>query len=458
MLRLQESPDDADEIELGWQAGDRWWQSESRFNRRLSERLVTRNGGEIARDEGLLRFMWTGANLESARNRAAEDLAQEFRRLAKRGGRLHVMAHSHGGNVVRRAVELVQRDPTTLAAIGSITTFGTPFFTYRRSGGLLQAGGLVAAWAALLLVLTGSMGAGHGPLIWLLGGATAFLIFMVQGPTIASLWRLASNLVSRAGATDVAAKPAWRNYFSAKDEAIGLLASFNTDVSLMRGMAREPSGGEVVLLLAVGFGVLTVAVIYGMRVSTWLKATLALPADPHGWSAPAIGAGAIQYLTFVASLAIAAAACVLGGRAYSSLRQRALRALDALITGRLRVVAYGNDIGAAIAGVATHPWPGSEAAAIPLPAAVERAIEAHVAQNTSGLWARLREGLAPGAPFASQDLRTLVQRTLTWNELAHTVYARVDDMIDQMAADLVATGDWRWRASGSTGDRARASF
>src|SRR6476660_7585692 len=68
---------------------------------------------------------------------------------------------------------------------------------------------------------------------------------------------------------------------------------------------------------------------------------------------------------------------------------------------------------------------------------------AHIAENTAGLWARLRQQLAPETPLASQDLLRLVRDTLTSNELAHSVYWQVDAVIDQVAEDLVATGDWR---------------
>jgi hypothetical protein len=396
-----------EEVEGSWQIGDRWYQTDSLFSRRISDRLVTRSGADLTREGGVLRFRWTGVNSELRRNDAAEELAGELRKLAERGRRLHIIAHSHGGNVVRRAVDLLKRNDATLAAITSVTTFGTPFFRYSRPSRLLQAS-ISAAWP-ILLIAAMMWGLFKGGPYLLMAGAGLYLLYSQFREF---WWRDKGVRSYRSARADRA--PTWRNHYSTKDEAISLLASFNTDVSFMREAAKGLLAFELNGLLALGMGLFYAMVGHDARHRVWVLGGVA--------------AGVICYVI---------------------LRSSVPRALDAIITHRLRVLAYGNDVGAGIVGVVTYPWPGRETAAVPLPASVEAAIEAHIARNTSGLWARLREGLAPGLPIASQDLKDLVQKTLTWDELAHTVYPRVDDMIDLLAEDLVATGDWAWREAGA---------
>ena len=73
-------------------------------------------------------FCWTGQNAWIDRTRAAEELARSVNLLQTDGWRVHVIAHSHGGNVAVAALpELTatKENPTGLS--GTMTTLGTPF-------------------------------------------------------------------------------------------------------------------------------------------------------------------------------------------------------------------------------------------------------------------------------------------------------------------------------------------
>jgi uncharacterized membrane protein len=77
---------------------------------------------------------WPGANNWVARTSAGAKLADYVASLQKQGWRCHILAHSHGGNVV---VEALPQIPQILAKaeshklLGTITTLGTPFIDIR---------------------------------------------------------------------------------------------------------------------------------------------------------------------------------------------------------------------------------------------------------------------------------------------------------------------------------------
>ena len=70
-------------------------------------------------------FSWSGENAWVDRTRAASNLAAEIDKLQIDGWRCHVVAHSHGGNVVMEALPHLQTIAGTPGLTG--TTLGTPF-------------------------------------------------------------------------------------------------------------------------------------------------------------------------------------------------------------------------------------------------------------------------------------------------------------------------------------------
>jgi hypothetical protein len=72
-------------------------------------------------------FAWTGANRESDRLAAGHALEDTLRWFEKTQIRYHLVAHSHGGNVVLRALKVLPRDPKNL---GTVIFLGTPFLDF----------------------------------------------------------------------------------------------------------------------------------------------------------------------------------------------------------------------------------------------------------------------------------------------------------------------------------------
>jgi hypothetical protein len=77
-------------------------------------------------DEGHQFFQWSGENSWVARTSAASALGDYVERLQNEGWRCHIVAHSHGGNVVSEALPKIMTAELG-GSSGKIVTLGTPF-------------------------------------------------------------------------------------------------------------------------------------------------------------------------------------------------------------------------------------------------------------------------------------------------------------------------------------------
>jgi hypothetical protein len=88
----------------------RWWQSESRFASTLNARIaeLAKALGQSEPQVEWHRFSWDGANSKEARHIAGHRLFTYLRKLAEQAeaadAEIHVIAHSHGGNVLLEAL------------------------------------------------------------------------------------------------------------------------------------------------------------------------------------------------------------------------------------------------------------------------------------------------------------------------------------------------------------------
>jgi hypothetical protein len=88
--------------------------------------------GSVARcwahcTEGNPMFQWSGENSWIARTRAARALADYVAKLRGEGWSCHIVAHSHGGNIVAEALPQIIAAPSPNKSLGVIVTLGTPF-------------------------------------------------------------------------------------------------------------------------------------------------------------------------------------------------------------------------------------------------------------------------------------------------------------------------------------------
>lgn len=148
--------------------GARWWQLRSGLNGWLRGKLPPNvtfpKAGEL--------FRWSGENSERERRLGGLAFLKYIEELERRGLRYHVLAHSHGGNVVLEALRehclKVERGrspaPEGLPGLRSLITVGTPFMHYRRKPLLLAFPGLASAMMTLYVIGTmatiGALGLG----------------------------------------------------------------------------------------------------------------------------------------------------------------------------------------------------------------------------------------------------------------------------------------------------------
>ncbi len=130
--------------------GEKWFQRGSQFSQRLLQHLSAQGiTGEI------IPHLWSGANSAWDRERGANKLANRLRGLYKRYDTIHVVGHSHGGNVANDAAVLLKwglRRNAEREKFDSLTTVGTPFFNV-RTGWLQKFAGIlfqILAWGSAI--------------------------------------------------------------------------------------------------------------------------------------------------------------------------------------------------------------------------------------------------------------------------------------------------------------------
>jgi hypothetical protein len=101
-----------------------WWRPGSKFCSTLDaalERMACRARcwapTRFVLDDRPPIFAWTGANRESERRTGSDALADLIGWLEKTRTVYHIVAHSHGGNVVLGALRQVPKDPEHLGAV-----------------------------------------------------------------------------------------------------------------------------------------------------------------------------------------------------------------------------------------------------------------------------------------------------------------------------------------------------
>jgi hypothetical protein len=154
-------------------AVSRWYQwaegvPATEFITKLNDALQKR--GSAARcwahcsqaDQG---FHWSGENSWIDRTRAASELGNYVLKLRKEGWLCHIVAHSHGGNVVLEALPQITTALPSSACIGKIVTLGTPFMDtmspilqrIRRNQNLQSGLSRAFLWLVIGYFITGFM-------------------------------------------------------------------------------------------------------------------------------------------------------------------------------------------------------------------------------------------------------------------------------------------------------------
>lgn len=335
----------------------KWWEAHSAFSSAVAERL-----GRHSVDFKFIEFAWSGANSDRARTAAAVALAKTLKKLTLDGcDNLHIVAHSHGGNVVEEAIARLNRFSlvdwmrrrSIRPQIRTVVSVGTPFFKtsiplIRRIsiGGLLLAvpGIFTFALAGINAVENPPFGPGAPT-----GGSIVIswaMIFSVPFLSLISLIffaRQAIDVIERSFPRRLVV-PSWLAIHHTSDEAISLLKfserqniKFFESKTVRLALVRAV---ETFSILLFSFGVLAGAGVFFIqaffqgftsdnRFLPMMPATIAAYAFPILWLVAAILG------TFLSPLL-----AMLGNR---------------LLNGRLQSLAYGQDFQHAISEIQEKP-------------------------------------------------------------------------------------------------------
>jgi hypothetical protein len=131
-------------------------------------------------------FQWSGDNSWIARTRAAGAVADYVAKLQGEGWRCHIVAHSHGGNVVVEALPQIIAAPSPNGSPGIIVTLGSPFMDTMSP--VLKRAALarrivdLTSWIAFALIVTALAGLAYFSGGWLRYSAMFAALLLVALP------------------------------------------------------------------------------------------------------------------------------------------------------------------------------------------------------------------------------------------------------------------------------------
>lgn len=458
--------------------GPKWFQRGSTFTERLVKRLASH--GIVA---DIHPHLWSGANSAKGRELGSEKLARDLKRTAKDYAGVHVLGHSHGGNVANDAATMISwRRSKKKQKIDSITTVGTPFFKAELSASE-SLGGVIFLIISVVSVLT----------ILLFGVALVALMVEARGAennvqeVIKTLEASGRAFTDQQVAEMVAARAAEQK--STVDSArialpvmaIGALPLFFIFPIALQGLRRimrlraKKNGDAALFSLwhpndeAIAFlqrvetlpvqpfpkgslwrGSRTAGIVWGVRaiiavVLGGLLMTIlgwaGVPA-PGGWSyfdeKTLTGMGGwIMLSGLVAAPLLFAIAYALARVFGGLLPEWALRGyLNGAISGIVKGMAFGQDGDERIGNVSTtsHTYGVKEHV---LDGDVAHRMQAAASESAGKLIERYRWALFTVGPDTNASMDALATDAMTWDSLIHTTYFDQPEIAD-LIGDYIA--------------------
>jgi len=430
--------------------GEKWFQRGSAFSERLKRDLAAQGI-----ESEIVPHLWSGANSAWERERGANRLAALIRRLRGRYAGVHIIGHSHGGNVANDAAVLLKwglRRHAKNERFDSLITVGTPFFDV-RTGWIQAVAGflfLVIAWgSAVAFPLTAlawlyeifqgdAQQRGASFMLWL-------LYLAVIGPSVLFMLNMSRQGIRRilrprrGGKTKTQIFSLWHE----NDEAISFLQRVE-ELPLEpfpRGSLFRGSRG-----MAVSLGVLAVIaialanpIIYGSNLADFLHINTAI--DPttgqleQATSANVIAASIIGVLL---APAIFTAFYILYRFVVGGAQEIGARgSMNRFVAGVLRGVAYGRDGDQVLCNISpqshTH---ATEEHKITGECAVRMQAGAHDAAGK--LIDKYRWALFSVGGDSSASLTSLTTDAMTWDSLIHTTYFDQPEVAEVIGAYITA--------------------
>ncbi|MBY0565293.1 MAG: hypothetical protein K2P58_14060 [Hyphomonadaceae bacterium] len=416
--------------------GPKWFQRGSSFVQALSAKLAA-----SGLDVDIHPHLWSGANSAAERERGAERLAPLLKRLGGQYESVHVIGHSHGGNVANEAalhlrwgMKRRKNEP-----MHSLITVGTPFLALRA--GFLQtlAGMLFLAltWGSIVAVPVLALGA------WVNGDLTENVAGFLVLIAIVGLCSLFMLSMSRRGARRilrprkaVATERPMYAIWHENDEAISFLRRVEElpiepfpEGALFRGSRSA----------AISWGVFAVIVVSLILPSLYAVGWF----DAFGVDTTAsAGRGVDIFASIMLGLLIAPIVFVavylgyrfiVGGVAEIGVR----RPVNGWVGGVLRGIAMGRDGDQFLGQVSTESHT-HQTESRKLEGEVVQRMQAAAAASADKLIDKYRWSLFTVGADSNAPLTDLATDAMTWDSLIHTTYFDQPEVVDLIAAHIVA--------------------
>ena len=421
--------------------GPKWFQRTSTFTEQLKARLAVKG---FAAD--IVPLHWTGENSARAREDAADALADKVKSLQRAyGDQIHVVAHSHGGNVASEAAGHLRwgRRPGK-ERLASLTTVGTPFFKVRTGAAERAAAyaflGLslvcslifvISLIAVAILAADGDVTISDGslPVISVICLATAVALYYMTRLSFQG-YRRVTRPVKQAE-TDDAVHAVWHP----NDEAIAFLQKVEAMpiAPFARGAwwRQSRQGGitwGVRAVLVIGLLGLVLC-IPGLASADQSGFLLGLAAAFDSADEPEFAGFFILLLSPIAFVVVYALYRLLFGVAPDALvRPGANRAVESALKG----MAFGRDGDERLSHVATasHTLPTAE---VVLEGPLADRLQANAAGAATALIEKYRWSLFTVGSDTNAALSDIAKDAMTWDSLIHTTY-----FDHQETAELIA--------------------
>jgi hypothetical protein len=427
-------------------SGEKWFQKGSAFTERL-KRDLTAQGVQA----DIVPHLWSGANSAWERERAANKLAGLIRRLYNRYDGIHVIGHSHGGNVANDAAVLLKwglRRNEKYERFDSLTTVGTPFFNIRTGWPQLIAGLLfmAIAWgsaiafpviAAFLLyeVISGQSLTGGS-----VNDSVAALIYIgLVGPCVLFMLTMSRQGVRRilrprgGKRTSTSVFSIWHE----NDEAIAFLQRVEElplepfpRGSLFRGSRAAAISIGVLAVLAIG---LANPLLYAFNMADWLDFNNGVADDDIGGNIFAVTVLSLLIAPAIFTLVYLVYRFLIGGAQEVGVRG----SMNRFVVGVLRGVAMGRDGDQMLCNVGPRSHTHSTEEHV-----LGGDCAARMQERANGAAGKLidkyRWALFSVGGDSSGSLTSLTTDAMTWDSLIHTTYFDQPEVADLVAAYITA--------------------
>jgi hypothetical protein len=416
--------------------GPKWFQRGAGFTERLRQRL---SGQGVEAD--IVPVLWSGANSAAEREKGAEKLAKELKSCAGRYASVHVIGHSHGGNVANEAAVHLRWGTKKRKAepIASLITVGTPFLNL-RTGFFQRLAGLaflVLTWGSIVVF----------PLIvaamWFdadesMSPTALLIMFGIIGASLLFMFA-----ISRRGARRIL-RPRRANseahqvlaIWHENDEAISFLRRVEEVPleafprgSLFRGSNAAGISWGVLAVLAMGIGI---PLAYFLGVDLFGIVAEAETATDASNSIAAIMimlifAPVVFVLTYLIYRFVVGGAAELGAR----------KPLNGFVSGVFRGVALGRDGDQVICNVSTdsHTHPTQS---LKLEGECAQRMQAAAGAAADKLIDKYRWSLFTVGADTNAPLTNLATDAMTWESLIHTTYFDQPEVAELIAAHIAA--------------------